>query len=231
MERVNKKGTRRFTLMIVVASLVIGIFFIVKSCTSNISPDVANLALDKNGSIFLFSPLGNNVVSSSLESGQSPAASAFVRVYKDDDEFYVEPGSMKEIVDVFSNNYILHPYEEKSYEGYVTSSDTSDAFSISTSFESTEKVGEQLTIFSVPLRHDEKRDEMIVRWSFNPKSGVYKARENCEVHSFWFQTNPSPGETVISAEDFLVINLNKLAKFYNKSFRYDADEQVLYIID
>ena len=119
--------------------------------------------------------------------------------------------------------------KKKSYQGYVTSG-TNEVYGMTTSYESTENIGEQLTVFNVRLGQVEKRAELIVRWNYNPKTGEYKALENCEVRSFWIQTNPSPGETVISSEDFLVVDLKTLQEFYGNAFEYDAEGKVLYVI-
>lgn len=225
-QKVKSFRSRSLTGMIFALMIGGGIFMGIRSCSSNISPDIANLALKTNGKTFLYSNLGSLNVQMSIDKNESPAAMAFVKVYKDDEEYFVEPKDMQSVIDLMSGNTALFEYEEKSYEGYVTS-DTAVNYKSSLSYESTAKVGEQLSVHSVQLKND--ADSMSIQWKFNPKTGENIAVSNCAVRSFWFQTNPSPGETVISSEDFLVVKLKALCKFYNCTFEYDPEAMVLYI--
>lgn len=229
-EKLKGVKKRMFTGVFLAVAIGGAVFFMIRGCEGNVSPDVANLALKSDGKTYVYSQLSSTIVKKTITENQSPSAMAFVQIYKDGDKYFVAPNVMREVVDLFSGNYQKHVYKEKSYEGYVTSG-TNEVFGISTSYESTDKIGEQLTVYSVRLGQVEKRAELIIRWSFNSKTGEYKALENCIVKSFWIQTNPSPGETVISSKDFLVVSIATLQEFYGDSFEYDAEGKVLYIVD
>ena len=94
-----------------------GIFFMVRGCAGNISPDVANLALKTEGKTYVYSQLGSTIVKKSIKENKSPNAMAFVQVFKDNDEFFVAPGMMKEVAHLFAGNYETHAYEEKKLSG------------------------------------------------------------------------------------------------------------------
>ena len=208
-------------------ALGIGIFFAFGSC-SNVSPDVATLALKKDGKVYLYAAGSSEWVDASLAKKESPASMAFVQVHKDDDKHYLTPLLMAKVVQAMAGDTKLHNYKEKSYDGYFTANDNL-AFDIKTRQESTEVIGEQLTISEMTVKNEDG-EELPISWSFNPKQNEYKAYKNCLVKSFWFETNPSPGETVISSKDFLVVNLHGLCSFFKCSYEYDSDHQVLYII-
>ena len=199
----------------------------IRGCTSNISPEPANIVLEKNNKSYVYSSLGTILVKSSIEKKESPAALTCVEVYKDGDEYYVAPNRMKALIDVMADNVEIHEYKEESYEGYVTSG-MDEVYSQESKFRSTKTIGEQVTVYSVSIKNKEG-DSLVIEWSFNPKTGDYFGTKNCAAKSFWIQTNPSPGETVISSKDFLVIGLNKLAKFFGRKVEYDEETQVLFV--
>lgn len=171
--------------------------------------------------------MGDFIVEASIEKGESPAAAPSLEVYKNNDDFYVSPIRMKALADVMAGDTKLHDYKEPSYDGYVVSLHNV-GFDVSTKVKTTETIGEQLTAFTATLKN-EAGEEMTVEWELNPSTAEYKAVSNCEVKSFWVQTNPSPGETVISGEDFLVIHINKLAEFYECAVSYDPETRLFFV--
>jgi len=213
----------------VIFALGIGgaVLFMVRGCASNISPEAANIVLEKSGKSYLYSSLGSSLVKMSIEKGESPAAITCIQVYKDGDTYFVAPNNMKTLIDVMANNVEVHEYKEASYEGYVTSAEN-EAYSLESKFRSTKTIGQQITVFSVSAKKEDGAT-LDIEWSFNPKTGDYFGTKNCEVKSFWIQTNPSPGETVISSKDFLVIGLDKLSKFFSRKVEYDEETQVLFV--
>lgn len=222
-------GGKRRTLtgLLVILSLGAGIFFLVRGCAGNISPDVANLAFKTGEKTYVYSNLGSTLVKMSLDKNESPAAMAFSLVYKDGENYFVEPNNMQAIVDVMSGNIKFFEYQEKNCNGYITS-DTGRVYSLEMTYESTEKIGEQLMVYRVNLKNKNKSHQ--IDWTFNSKTGESEALKNCKVKSFWIQTNPSPGETVVSSRDFLVVDLKELARFYSCSIEYDPETRVLYVV-
>jgi hypothetical protein len=226
-----KGNTKRqlFTGIFVTISIAFVIFLLVGRCSENISPDVPTLALKKDNSIYLYSMLTTEMVEASIQRKESPPAITYVQVYKDNKVHYLNPSNIKELVQVMSGAYVTHPYKEKSYEGYVTASDKK-VFELTTHNESTEVVGKQLMITTIVLTNN--RDEkMEISWSFNPKENEYKAIKNTVVKDFWIETNPSPGETVVSSKDFLVIPITQLCEFFHCSYEFDVENQVLYVVE
>ena len=218
-----------FTGTIVAISLGIGIFAFVGSCSGNISPDVPTLALKKDNTVYLYSMLTTDMVAASLQRKESPSAITYVQIYKDDEVYYLNPSNIKELVQVMSGAYVTHPYQEKSYGGYVTASDK-QVFKSTSHIESTEVVGKQLMITNLELKNDND-ETMEISWSFNPKANEYEPIKNAVIKSFWIQTNPSPGETVVSAKDFLVVPITQLCEFFHCSYEFDVENQVLYVVE
>ncbi len=92
--------------------------------------------------------MGTTIVENEISKNQSPTAMAAVSVFLDEDNYFLEPDKMKDVVSVMSGNYHLHPFKEKSYDGYVTTE--SDAgYELTTMVESTEKIGEQKYIYDL----------------------------------------------------------------------------------
>lgn len=198
-----------------------------RGCSENISPEAANVALNTNGKTYLYSVMGDFIVQNSIEKGESPALAPSLEVYKNNDDFYVAPIRMKALADVMAGDTKLYEYKEPSYDGYAVSNEKV-GFEMSTKVKTTETIGEQITAFTATLRNADG-EEMRIEWEMNPSTAEYKAISNCEVKSFWVQTNPSPGETVISGEDFLVVHIDKLAEFYKCSVTYDPETRLFFV--
>lgn len=224
------QGKRIFTRMLVISVLIAGFcaFFIFSCETENA---VVNLALKKDNKTYLFSKMGDFIVESSLEKGESPAAFGFIRLFEDDG-LYVAPNDCEEIVDVLAGNYHLYPYQEKSYEGYITSGEK-EIFTTSFSNVSTEKIGEQIRESRIEIVNPVSAQVLEIVWTYNQKTGESKAVQNCELKSFWITTSVQPGETVTSSEDFIMVDLNELVEFFDNgsTLEYNADEEILYIVE
>ncbi len=220
-------GRKLVTGIVLVLSLGMGIFFMFNGCAGNISPEAANMILEKKGKQYLFSALGSTAVKQSIEKGESPAAFTSIQVYKDGDVYYVHPADMEPVVNVMAEEVELHDYKEASYDGYVTGL-PAESFELKTHYRSTKTIGQQLIVSELTIRNKQKKSRLI-KWEFDPKTGEYTALKNCEVHSFWIQTNPSPGETVISSKDFLVVPIDELAGFFGVKAEYSEETQLLFI--
>ncbi|PWL23408.1 MAG: hypothetical protein DCO96_16290 [Fluviicola sp. XM-24bin1] len=220
-----KRSPRRILVSVVILLAIGGgVFAMVGSCSDDISPDISNVILETKGKKYLYSSLGSETVKQQLEAKSSPAAMADLAVYKDGDAFYVDPMNMRALVNLMSGNVETFDYKEKSYDGYVTIG-TEDAYKIEQQYVSTSKVGKQAVKQIVTLTNT-KGKTMLISWNFDPSTGEHKAIKNCEVRGFWFQTNPQPGETVISSEDFLVVPAKKLAKFFGCKIAFDRETKV-----
>ena len=57
-----------------------------------------------------------------------------------DDQLLMEPQQLKNVVSLISGNYVIHDYQEKSIDGYVTEGEH-DGYDKKYSSEPTEKIG------------------------------------------------------------------------------------------
>ena len=224
----KKEKKSRITRMIVVFVIVglgLGIFSAIRGCMSDLSPDVVNLAVKKGGKTYVYSNMGKFVVETQIKQKQSPSYMATTFLYKDDG-LYLDPNLMKDLVNVFADNLHYYELKEQSFDGYVTY-DSLEVYKNETKTQSTKNIGEQLILYSIMLKNGTK--SMVIRWSFNSKSGEFKPIKNCESHSFYSQTNPYPGKTVTSSSDYIVVPLDKIANFYKRKYTYDQEQKVLYV--
>lgn len=221
----KKSRITRMLVVFVIVGLGLGIFTALRGCMADLSPDVVNLAVKKEGKTYVYSNMGKFIIESQIKQKQSPTYSASTFLYKDDGLF-VEPGSAKDLVNVFSNNLCYYDFKEKSFDGYVTY-DSLEVFKNDNTTQSTEKIGEQIIIYTVKFLNGDK--SMLIKWSYNTKTAEFKAIKNCELRSFYSQSSPYPGNTVTSSYDHLVIPLDKIAVFYNRKYTYDEEQKVFFI--
>ena len=62
-----------------------------------------------------------------------------------------------------------------------------------------------------------------ISWGQNSKTYKFNALTNCQKKSFMVTTTPYPGKTVMASEDFIVVNLENLMKFYGTTSRLELD--------
>lgn len=191
---------------------------------------VVNLALKKNDKVYLFSVLGSFIVENSLEKKESPAAIGFIRLFQDDGLF-VAPKEIEQIANLLGGNYALYPFKEMSYDGYVTEGEES-VYEKTFKNKSTANIGEQIRENRVEITHPVTAEMYEIIWNWNPKTGTIEAVKNCEVKSFWTKTSIQPGETITSADDYVVVKLNNLVDFFNNGSKleYNSEQELLYII-
>ena len=125
-------------------------------------------------------------------------------------------------------NVDLYEFKEASHDGYFSINKQDTLYIEQSEMHTTAIIGEQIRKYVVTLR-DKSNKTMNISWSYNQKTSEYTAGDNCEVHSFWIKTSVQPGDTRLSAEDFLVVSLSRLAKFYGCSVSYDDETKVLFI--
>lgn len=206
-----------------------GIAMLVFTCTSGRSVETVKIGYKTKDKTYLFSNMGGTVVKENIQRKTSPAAIPFFNIYNEDG-IWAQPQSIKELCDMMWGNFEIWPYKEKSYDGYITTG-FEEIYTIKSAFESTEKIGEQLVVSTVKIKNISGKTKEI-KWSRNMKTGELNAIKNCEVRSFNIETKPSPGETVISSEDFVVVNLDELATFFGGiKLEFDEDDMLLYIIE
>ncbi|MEM7483890.1 MAG: hypothetical protein AAF348_01655 [Bacteroidota bacterium] len=160
---------------------------------------------------------------------KSPGVYPFLRVFYEDDNLFLEVNDLSETANLLCGNYKIHPYSEKSYQGYITLAESS---CVATTFEnqSTEKIGEQIRLNTVKLRNTSSEETFEVEWQQNLKSFKFEAVQGCIQKSFLISTSVQPGETVVASEDFIVVNLAEINSFYGDKAKIylDKESRLLY---
>ncbi len=217
----NKPRWQKALYIVFFVSLFAIPFLIFRSCEKNISPDLAHIALQINGKTYMYTSGNYKEINKSVSMG-------FVPIYKDDEEYFVQPSYLNQIANTMGGNVDLFEFKEASHDGYFSVNNQDTLYHEQSEIVTTATIGEQITKTTVTLRN-KANSSMSIVWSFSNKTAEYKAGKNCEVHSFWTKTTVQPGETNISTQDFLVIPLSRLAKFYGCSVSYDSETKVLFI--
>lgn len=224
---VNRRSKFRWVIVVIIASMGFGMFFLFKSCNSVSSPVVSNVLLKKDGGNYLFSPLGSFIVKGALEKGESPQIFNSLLVYQDGLEYFLVPSTLESIAGIANGEYELHPFKDVNIAGYVTAKNE-NSYSMSTKFKTGAKLGEQDMQNTVTLNNS-KGEALKIEWTMNSKRAEYSKLTNCEMHAFWIQSNPAPGETVYSTKDFLVVPLKTLATFFDRKMSYDTETNLIVI--
>lgn len=224
---VKRRPKFRGILFVIIVSVAVGVFFMVKSCNSETSPIIGNILLEKGGKKFLYSGLSADAVKASIERGESPQIFNTLLVYQDGDEFFVAPSSVDKIAAIASGEYELHNLKEASVEGYVTVGKVEN-YSMGIKFKTAAKLGEQNMLNTVSLKNS-RGSEMKIEWTYNSKDYSYSNLKNCEMRDFWTKTQHTPGETIYSSTEFLVVPLKTLAKFFKRKMSFDPETSLLII--
>ena len=221
----STKSRSRLFLSVIIFSLGIGVFFMIRGCTSDVSPITANILLKKNGKHFLLTQVSGELTGQLIENGKTPAVTNSTLIYKDGDEVYMNPLTLKPLVAMLRGSYTVYPMKDGSVDGYV-SLNKDDGVKEDTEFKSTQKLGEQHQVHQVQLNNG-KGKKMWIKWTYNPKESTFYNMKNCEVHGFWTETHPAPGETVWSTTNYLVVPLSTLAVFFDAAVEYDSESELL----
>lgn len=207
----------------------LGIFWLFSSSMDKAAQTV-NLALKQDGKTYLFSNMGSYVVENSIANNESPAVMPFFQIYNDGG-LYVDPLQMKEAAALIMGSYEVFEYQEKSYEGYVTLSED-DFYGYDMTIESTENIGEQFAVNTIKLKDFKDGKPLEIVWKIPNNGDVGVPVQYCEVQSLNVVEHPAAGETVISSQDFLVVDLNKLVGLCDNgsTLEYNDEQKILYVI-
>ncbi len=225
----KKRSPLGFFILAFVIFMVGGMFFLFKGCSSESSPIISDLVLEKGGKKFLYAEIGEDAVKAAIQSGNSPQLFKTLNVYQDGGAYFVGPSTILKLVAIASGEYTVHTYKEASVDGYVTVRNVGN-YTSEVKFKTSAKLGEQDMMNTVTLKNS-KGAEMTIRWTMNSKTGEYSNLKNCEMHAFWVQSNPVPGQTVISSVDYLVVPLETLSLFFNRKMTFDPETGVLTIAE
>jgi hypothetical protein len=217
----NKPRWQQALYILFFVSLFAVPFLIFRSCEKNISPSLAHIALQINGKTYMYASGNYKEINKSVPMG-------FVPIYKDDEAYFVQPSYLNQIANTMGGNVELFEFKEASHDGYFSINNQDTLYHEQSEIVTTATIGEQIRKTTVTLRN-KANSSMNISWSFSDKTSEFKAGKNCENHSFWIKTTVQPGETNISTQDYLVIPLSRLAKFYGCSVSYERETNVLFI--
>lgn len=226
MAKKNKKSVVGFIVIIAIAASVFASF----AFFNKTSMDVVNLALRTDNKVYLFSNLGSIAVQMSLKIKQSPVTMNYLRLFQHDKEIYITPTDLKDVAQLLGGDYKLHPYQEQSHDGYVTAGDGS-VYTLAIQSETTAQIGERMIVNEITISHPKTGQKTKIVWHRNAKTGQATAVANCQLKSFWLRSSAYPGKYVVTAQDFIVVNLKNVARLFGKNVTLDyvAKDQILYI--
>ena len=140
----------------------------------------------------------------------------------------MEPQHIENMANLISGNYVIHDYQEKSYDGYVTEG-KHKIYDKKYTNESTEKIGKMKSMASIYLNDMDQTKELHISWQRSPNQSPVK---NCVEMALWVDKSYKPGERTAAKENFIMINLNDLVAFYSPKIELDyvEEEEILYII-
>lgn len=187
-----------------------------------------NLILKKDGKMYLFSRLGTFITKNNLDKNQSPKTMQSTRIIKKKGELYTEPQHIKDLANLISGNYILHDYQEKAFDGYITGG-KHDVYDKKYDSEHTEKIGQTISTANIYLTDIDQNRKHHISWQRSPNQIPIK---NCIEMTLWVDKSYKPGERTAAKDNFIMINLNDLVEFYDPTIKLDyvEEEEILYII-
>ncbi len=201
---------------------------VLSSCSPSDDRKSINLALKIDNKTYLLSSLGAFITEIKLKNNESPPILKSTRIVEVDGELFVEPACLENIVNLISGNYILYDYNEKSFDGYIAERKF-DVYDKKYSTESTEKIGEMLSITNIYLSDTAQTKELHISWQRTPHQ---KPLKNCLEMSLWIDCSYKPGTTTVALEKWIMIELNRIVEFYgnNVIVDYVAEDEILYVI-
>ncbi|MGW9685151.1 hypothetical protein [Flagellimonas sp. 2504JD1-5] len=215
---------------IVIGGVLFCVFLMFVMFSSETDNSVVNLVLNKGDKTYLYSHLGTLEVQKSIQKDESPTVFPFIQMFEDNGKLYVAPDKLRPIVNLICGNYRIHDYPEKSTDGYVTL-ESSSCTESSFKNQSTDKIGEQIQVNKIQLTNSRIKETFNIRWNTNVNSNTSEALENCHKKSFTIRTSVQPGEYVFTPENFIMVDLEDVTKFYGNKvrLRFNEEEQLLYV--
>ena len=199
----------------------IGLVFVLLFSACGEDLKMVSIAIKKGGKVYLFS----SSAESYLQMNQTPPVYNYIRVYKKGGKLYTNPPSLEYFVNLIAGNMVLFDHQEKSYDGYVSVGNRK-IYKLQANNESTEKIGEQLTIMHAEMIDTNTTKKHEIVWQYTPE---IKAEKNCEKKKLWVYGD-EPGS--ITLRGSIVVDLQTIVDFYNNgvTLDYDKSNKIVYII-
>ncbi len=222
----NVKGKRRPFIALVAFALVgiLPIFFLTKGCTSDYL--TVTFAVEENGKKYLFSR-SEFLVENAIKKNEVPPSLSSNIIYIIEEEVYMKPSDIDQVVNILSGNYKLIEKQEPSYNGYAVE-DSVEVFNKRTQNKAGKKIGEtEIIQIATISRPPSLKSTMEIKWKTAPS---LEAISNCSIEDIWVVTNPHPGTTVGNWEEDVLVNIETINKFFSNSFEivYIEEDAVVY---
>lgn len=214
-------------LNIVISFVVVGLFFVLLANGCGSTRKV-NLALKEGGKTYLYSIMGEFIISHSLGKGESPPAFPFLMVYGRG-EHYASTENLEHLVNVMGGCIHVYNKQEPAFDGYVAAADSDKScFRKTTKNQSGQKIGEYVQVETVVLKN-KAGEQLRIKWTLNPTRRKYEAIENCEVKSFFMMKQAHAGKWVGNFHKVLAISMDQLADFFGVKVELDRGDRIIYI--
>lgn len=187
-----------------------------------------NLVLKKEGKTYLFSPMGTMITKNKLDNNESPPIVTNTQIVKKNENLYVEPRHLENIAAILSGNYVVHDYQEKSYDGYITKGKL-DIYNNKYSNQSTEKIGKMISTANIYLMDIEQTKKHQISWQRKPSQSP---TQNCVEMNLWADRSYKPGNRTVALEKFIMVDLNDIVEFYDSKTKldYNKEDEILYFL-
>ena len=203
------------------------LFFIYGLSACSADQKVVNIAVSKQGKVYLYSLMGKQVAELQINQGDMPTIMKSTLVIPEKDVVFMSPSHLAEIANILGGNYSIIEKKEKSFDGYVVL-ENKKLFNQQFQNEDSGEIGKMIGKMTVSLTKSNTDKPYEIIWQIKPEQEAIK---NCEVKSLWMKsTVPTDGDTYYS-EDHVLVNLNDIIQFYNSKAKviYNEGAELLYI--
>lgn len=211
-----KKAAMRACLLVLSVSLFI-------SCSESQKP--SHIVIQVSGNKYLFSQMGEKMVSMAIEKGEAPAIMKATRIVPDGSELFITMGELYKIANLIGGNFKTFDKKEKSFEGYVVLGNT-PVVQVKNKTQAGDNIGDTESIVNYTITDPKTQKQLNIQYSTTPK---VRAVENCEIKSLTVRLNNSGNE--FTSRKQVVVRLSTLTKFFSRKCEasYKKGEGVLYL--
>ncbi|MGB0521577.1 MAG: hypothetical protein ACPGJS_01395 [Flammeovirgaceae bacterium] len=198
-------------------------------CLSACSADqkLVNIAVSKQGKVYLYSLMGQSGVEQQLAIGETPTVMKAHLVLPDGDAVWMEASKLDVVANILGGNYTLIDKKEKSYDGYVVLGQH-QLVAQKYQNEDSGEIGKLIGKMNVTLSNQENANQHEIVWQLTPE---LKALQNCEKRSLTVQSTVPGEDHTYYLKDHVLVNLKDVVNFYgiDAEVIYNEGAELLYI--
>ncbi|OJJ22340.1 hypothetical protein BKI52_06555 [marine bacterium AO1-C] len=193
------------------------------SCSESQKP--SHIVVEENGNKYLFSQMGEKIVSMSIAKGEAPMVIKATRIIPDGSDIFITMGELYKIANLIGGNYKTFDKKEKSFVGYVVVGNT-PVVQTKTLTEAGEKIGDTESIIQYTITDPKTQKQLNIKYASSPK---VRAVENCEKKSLTVPVNNKSNE--FTSQKHIVVRLSTLTNFFARKCEasYNKGEGILYL--